>query len=75
LELFFKKPAQKTRESMCQAALELGSGKKAANKYKSGAEDLIGHTVGHEHVLVVNSGNSAILVRRLHRRTALKRYL
>lgn len=46
---------------MCQAAIKLGSIKKASNKYKSMAENLIKETVHHKHVWTVNSGNSAIL--------------
>lgn len=41
--------------------MELGSIKRASNKYKSLAENLIKDTVNHEHVWTVNSGSSAIL--------------
>jgi len=60
LELFFKKPSSEARESMCRAALELGI-PKISMDYVKEAELLIKTITGHEHVKIVNSGNSAVM--------------
>lgn len=61
LELFFKKPLSETRESMCRAALELGIPPEQRVDYLREAEVLIKTITSHEHVKVVNNGNSAIM--------------
>jgi hypothetical protein len=61
LELFFKKPSLGAREAMCQAAMELGTRENGENNHVKAAEEVLKGVTGHEHVRVVNSGNSAIM--------------
>ena len=61
MELLFKKPSLEARESMCKAALELRYPPDKSVDHLKEAENLLKTTTNHEHVRVVNSGNSAIL--------------
>lgn len=59
MELSFKKPSKKARNAMCEASMQTDF--KSKQEYVIAAENEIKSFTGHEHVKVVNSGNSAIL--------------
>lgn len=61
MELSFKKPAKDVRETMCQAALDIGNREKERN-YKKTAEEGVKNLTHHDHPRIVNSGNSAIMI-------------
>ncbi len=61
MELFYRRPSTETRKIMSNVALNLKH--LPGNKYEeiTRAEERIKDISGHEHVKIVNSGNSAIL--------------
>jgi len=61
LELYFKKSSIDARRAMCEAAMQTDhASNRGFNEIKH-AQDKISEITGHEHVKIVNSGNSAIL--------------
>ncbi len=61
MELHFKKPSKEARRAMCDAAIRIDhASNRGFNEVKI-AQDSISEITGHEHVKIVNSGNSAIL--------------
>ncbi|MDO9044406.1 MAG: DegT/DnrJ/EryC1/StrS family aminotransferase [Methanobacteriaceae archaeon] len=60
MKLIFKKPTIETQKAMSQAALNPFTGRRINPEIKS-AEESIKELTGHEHVKLVNSGNSAII--------------
>ena len=61
LDLFYRRPSKNTRESMCRAAMNLKHMPGGRYGEVTAAEKGIINTTGHDHVKIVNSGNSAIL--------------
>ncbi|MGF7118711.1 DegT/DnrJ/EryC1/StrS family aminotransferase [Methanobacterium oryzae] len=61
MELYFKKPSKKTRMAMSEAAKEIDYAKNRGFEEIKLAQDKISNLTNHEHVKIVNSGNSAIL--------------
>jgi hypothetical protein len=61
LELHFKKPSEEARKAMCEAAMHIDHASNRGFDEVRLAQDKINEITGHEHVKVVNSGNSAIL--------------
>jgi hypothetical protein len=61
MELLFKKPSEKARETMANASFELGN-RKRGNEYIKLAEESIKNFTAHEHSRVLCSGNAAIMV-------------
>lgn len=59
MELYFKKPSKEAKEAMCEAIMH--NSLKNRIKYIDAAKNEISNITGHEHVSIVNSGNSAIL--------------
>jgi len=61
MELYYRRPSFETRNAMCKTALNLKH--IPGNRYEEiiNAEDSIKKLTRHEHVKIVNSGNSAIL--------------
>lgn len=60
MKLIFKKPSIETQMAMSHAALNPFTGRGINPEIKS-AEESIKELTGHEHVKLVNSGNSAIM--------------
>ncbi len=60
MKLIFKKPAIETQTAMSQTALNPFTGRGINPEIKS-AEEKIKEITGHDHVKLVNSGNSAII--------------
>lgn len=60
MNLLYKRPSKEARIAMCDAAMHPDTGR-GKNGYFKLAEDKISSITEHEHVRVVNSGNSAIL--------------
>jgi hypothetical protein len=61
LDLFYRRPSKNTREAMCRAAMNLKHMPGGRYEEMTTAEKGIINTTGHDHVKIVNSGNSAIL--------------
>jgi hypothetical protein len=59
MELIFKKPAEETKQAMCDASMELEN-RSMAREYKEAAEESIKKVTGHDHARVLGSGNAAI---------------
>lgn len=59
MDLYFKKPSKEAKEAMCEAIMH--NSLKNRIKYIDAARNEIINITGHEHVSIVNSGNSAIL--------------
>ena len=62
MNLFYRRPSIKSRESMSKAALNLKHVPGGNYEEIKLAEKAIKDLTHHEHVKIVNSGNSAILV-------------
>ncbi len=61
MELYFKKSSIDARRAMCDAAIQIDhASQRGFNEFKL-AQDNISEITRHEHVKIVNSGNSAIL--------------
>jgi hypothetical protein len=61
LELHFKKPSKEARKAMCEAAINIDhASNRGFNEIKL-AQNQISNLTNHDHVKIVNSGNSAIL--------------
>jgi hypothetical protein len=61
MELFYRRPSEETRKAMCNAALNLehvSGGKYIETEL---AEESVQNFTKHEHVKILNSGNSAIM--------------
>lgn len=61
MELHFKKPSREARSAMCEAARSIDYAANRGFDEVRLAQDRISEITGHEHVKVLNSGNSAIL--------------
>lgn len=61
MELYFKKPSKKTRMAMSEAAKKIDHASNRGFDEIRIAQDQISNLTNHEHVKMVNSGNSAIL--------------
>ncbi|HEX3013398.1 MAG TPA: DegT/DnrJ/EryC1/StrS family aminotransferase [Methanobacterium sp.] len=61
MELHFKKPSKEARNAMCEAAMGIDYASNRGFEEVKLAQDRISEITGHEHVKVLNSGNSAIL--------------
>ena len=61
MELHFKKPSKESRSAMCEAAMGIDYASNRGFDEVKLAQDKISEITGHEHVKVLNSGNSAIL--------------
>lgn len=61
MELHFKKPSERTRTMMLEAAINTDHASKRGTEYIKLAEIEISNITNHDHVKIVNSGNSAIL--------------
>ncbi|MBI5680439.1 MAG: DegT/DnrJ/EryC1/StrS family aminotransferase [Methanobacterium sp.] len=61
VDLNFKKPSERTRTIMLEAAINTDYASKRGTEYIKLAEIEISNITSHEHVKIVNSGNSAIL--------------
>lgn len=61
LELHFKKPSKEARKAMCEAAIRIDHASNRGFDEVKLAQDEISNFTNHEHVKIVNSGNSAIL--------------
>lgn len=61
MNLFYRRPSVKTREAMSLAALNLKHVPGGRYPEMIGAEESVKNLTQHDHVKIVNSGNSAIL--------------
>ncbi|MDI6645093.1 MAG: aminotransferase class V-fold PLP-dependent enzyme [Methanobacteriaceae archaeon] len=59
LQLYYKKPSPETINAMCRASKSLRTTSRSDQIQKT--QEKITHFVNHEHVKLVNSGNSAIM--------------
>jgi len=62
LELHFKKMSKEARMAMCKAAMRIDHASNRGFDEVKLAQNSVSEITGHEHVKIVNSGNSAILV-------------
>jgi glycine/serine hydroxymethyltransferase len=61
MELFYRRPSNETRTAMSNAALNLKHVSRDKYEETALAEEAVKNLTKHEHVKIVNSGNSAIL--------------
>ena len=61
MELNFKKPSKEARKAMCEAAMHVDHASNRGFDEIKLAQDKISNLTNHDHVKIVNSGNSAIL--------------
>ena len=61
MELHFKKPSKRARSAICEAAMSIDYASNRGFDEVKLAQDRISEITGHEHVKILNSGNSAIL--------------
>ncbi|MEN4006207.1 MAG: DegT/DnrJ/EryC1/StrS family aminotransferase [Methanobacteriaceae archaeon] len=61
MELHFKKTSKEARYAMCEAAIHIDHASNRGFDEVKLAQDKISNLTNHEHVKIVNSGNSAIL--------------
>jgi len=61
MELFYRRPSKETRIAMSKAALDLKHVSRGKYEETALAEESVKNLTKHEHVKIVNSGNSAIL--------------
>jgi glycine/serine hydroxymethyltransferase len=61
MDLYFKKPSKEARYAMSEAAMNIDYATNRGFKEIKLAQDRISNLTSHEHVKMVNSGNSAIL--------------
>jgi len=61
LELHFKKTSKEARYAMCEAAMQIDHASNRGFDEVKLAQDQISNITSHDHVRIVNSGNSAIL--------------
>jgi len=61
MELFFRRPSIETRNAMSMAAINLKHSPNGIYDDIISAEDSVKKLTNHEHVKIVNSGNSAIM--------------
>ena len=60
MELQFKKTSEEARKAMCQAAVNIDHASQRGFEEIKLAQDQISKFTNHDHVKIVNSGNSAI---------------
>ena len=61
LKLYFKKTSKEARYAMSEAVMDLDHAINRGYEYIQNAQEIINHYTNHDHVRIVNSGNSAIL--------------
>ncbi|CDG64449.1 MAG: hypothetical protein PWQ15_1351 [Methanobacterium sp.] len=60
MELTFRRPAEETKQVMCDASLEMGN-RSQAREYQESAMEIIKKVTGHDQARILSSGNAAIM--------------